>query len=162
MGNHSIREHAIQDLKAYGIRNEELYLIDIIPLIEMIWADGMAQKCEVDILHDYVEKSLKRINAMAGHEIISKKQAAKFIDRFLENRPSPKLLEILRAFVSPIYFSSTDTNFSDTIKNSILQTCLDIAASCTTEYPYDFRDRFNADEKQTFFEILEALESSKP
>jgi len=50
MSTNSIRDHIIEDLEKYGIKNEEIYLIDIIPLIEMIWADGMVQKCEVDIL----------------------------------------------------------------------------------------------------------------
>ena len=61
MSTNSIREHIIEDLEKYDIKNEEIYLIDIIPLIEMIWADGMVQKCEVDILYDYVKNSLKRI-----------------------------------------------------------------------------------------------------
>ena len=125
----------------------------------MIWADGMVQKCEVDILTDYVKTSLKRIGKMAGHEILSKKQAAEFINRFLKTRPDPKLLETLRSFVTPIYFASTDTEFKEKIKNSIRQSCLDIAASCTTEYPYGLRERFDENEKQTFFEILETLQN---
>ena len=159
MGTNSIREHAIQDLKKYGICNEEIYLIDIIPLIEMIWADGMAQKCEVNILYDYVQDSLRRINEVAGHEMITREQAAEFINRFLRSRPDGGLLETLRGFVSPVYFASTDTQLSDDIRNSILQTCIDIAASCTTQYPYGLRDRFDADEKRTFFEILGTLQA---
>jgi len=158
MSTNSLREHAIDDLEKYGIKNEEIYLIDIIPLIEMIWADGMVQKCEVDILLDYVKNSLNRIGKMAGHEFISKKQASDFIKRFLKDRPDPQLLEALRTFVTPIYFASTNTQFKEQIKNSILQSCLDIAASCTTGYPYGLRERFDHDEKQTFFEILETLQ----
>ncbi len=158
MNINSVREHVIEDLAKYNIKDEEIYLVDIIPLIEIIWADGMVQKCEVDILYDYVKNSLKRIGEMAGHEIISKNQAAKFINRFLKDRPDPKLLATLRSFVTPIYFSSTDEEFRKKIKNSILQSCLDIAASCTTEYPYGLRERFDENEKQAFFEILESLQ----
>lgn len=36
------REETIEKLRGYGIEGPLIYLIDIIPLIEMLWADGIA------------------------------------------------------------------------------------------------------------------------
>ena len=44
------REQAIEDLSMFGIKEPYMYLIDIIPLIEMIWADGEAHESELAIL----------------------------------------------------------------------------------------------------------------
>jgi hypothetical protein len=45
-------------LESYGITDAQIYLIDLIPLIEMIWADGKAQEAEVSLLADYLAFSL--------------------------------------------------------------------------------------------------------
>jgi len=154
------REEAIHELEKHGIKGTDIYLIDIIPLIEMIWADEKAQESEIEILFSYMKKHIKRINSVAGFEMLSEKQAKTFIQQFIDKRPDQKLLETIRSFVAPVLLSSTDDKLKEKLKTSILKTCMDIAASSVTEYPYDFRDRFNSEEKRTFFEILEALTSS--
>ena len=36
------REKMIKELAGFGIKQEYVYLIDVIPLIEIMWADGKA------------------------------------------------------------------------------------------------------------------------
>jgi hypothetical protein len=48
-------DDAIEELERFGITGAQIYLIDLIPLIEMIWADGKAQDAEVSILADYLK-----------------------------------------------------------------------------------------------------------
>ena len=61
-------EEAIEELEHFGISGAQIYLIDLIPLIEMIWADGKAQDAEVSILDDYLKKHVKHINSTAGYD----------------------------------------------------------------------------------------------
>ena len=48
------RETALAELRRFGIRGPNVYLIDLIPLIEMVWADGRAQPAELDHLETFV------------------------------------------------------------------------------------------------------------
>ncbi len=50
------REEAIEDLSRFGIKEPYTYLLDIIPLIEMIWADGEAHDSELAVLDEYLHK----------------------------------------------------------------------------------------------------------
>lgn len=149
--------NAIEELRKYGIKGPQVYLIDIIPLIEMIWADGRVQKGEIDVLDDYLEKHVNHINKLAGYDILNLEDAEKFVSLFLKKRPNGDLLKTLRSFIAPVRLSSSDTDLCNIFRESLLAACLDIASSAVTDYPYKLNDRFNPQEKQCFFEILESL-----
>ncbi len=151
------REKALKELKRYGIEGPEVYLIDLIPLIEMIWADGKAQEGEVEILEDYIPKQIDHINKMAGYQIMNQETANSFVHRFMHTRPDPELLKTLREFIAPLRLSTSDHDANEALRSSLLATCIDIAASCVLEYPYGISERFNPDEKLCYFEILESL-----
>jgi hypothetical protein len=123
----------------------------------MIWADGKAQDAEVSILADYLKNHVKHINAMAGYEALSLETAKAFVTKFLEKRPDPQLLATLRSFIAPVRLTTSDPDKREKLKASLLAACLDIASSSVTDYPYGLNDRFNPDEKNCFFEILESF-----
>ena len=150
-------EEAIEELEHFGITGAQVYLIDLIPLIEMIWADGKAQDAEVSILADYLKNHVKHINAMAGYEALSLETAKAFVTKFLEKRPDPELLATLRSFIAPVRLATSDPDKREKLKASLLAACLDIASSSVADYPYGLNDRFNPDEKNCFFEILKSF-----
>lgn len=150
-------EEAIEELGRFGISGAQVYLIDLIPLIEMIWADGKAQDAEVSILADFLKKHVKHINTMAGYEALSLDAAKAFVTKFLEKRPDPQLLATLRSFIAPVRLATSDPDKRERLKASLLAACLDIASSSVSDYPYGLHDRFNPDEKNCFFEILESF-----
>ena len=152
-----IRKEALERLSDYGIEGAKIYLIDLIPLIEMIWADGKAQDSEVVILEDYLNKHVKHINRMAGYEVLTFELAWDFVLQFLRDRPDPELLKILRSMIVPVRLSTSDTDGNRALRESLLSACLDIASSAVLEYPYGLNERFNPAEKRCFFEILESL-----
>ncbi len=152
------REEAVEELKRYGIEGPDIYLIDLIPLIEMIWADGMIQGGEMAILYDYVDRHVARINELAECELLNVGQAHEFINRFLDKRPDAKLLSTLRSFIQPIRLASSDTASTDLVRRSLLAACIDIGSSSVAKYPYGLCDRFNPEEKECFFRILESLQ----
>ncbi len=152
-----LREMAISELRDHGIAGSDVYLIDLIPLVEIIWADGVVQTGELEILNNYIENHVKHVNDMAGYEIISMSQASAFIDRYLEQRPNPALMKSLRALVRSLRLSTSDEKANQELRESLLSACLDIAASSVRKYPYGLGDRFNPAEKRCFFEILESF-----
>ena len=155
-------EEAIEELERFGISGVDVYLIDLIPLIEMIWADGKVQDAEVSILAGYLKKHVKRINSLAGYVALTLDAAKAFVTRFLEKRPDPQLLATLRSFIAPVRLAASDPEKRERLKASLLAVCLDIASSSVTDYPYGLHDRFNPDEKSCFFEILESLSNRAP
>ncbi len=151
------RRETIEKLRGYEIEGPLIYLIDIIPLIEMMWADGIAQDSEITIINDYLNQHVDRINRMAGVNILSIETARDFVSKFLRKRPDPELLRTLRSFISAVRLSTSDNAANKAVKNSLLAACLDIASSDATEYPYDLHERFDPAEKRCFFEIIDSL-----
>ena len=151
------REEAIEELRQYGIEGSDLYLIDVIPLLEILWADGKAQGGEVAVVTNYLKRHVQHINGLAQYEVLTEEQATRFVNRFLKQRPEPGLLRTLRSFIAPLRLSGSEPIGSDVLRESLLAACLDIAAISVARYPYGLQDRFNLAEKRCFFEILESL-----
>ena len=155
------REDAVNELKRFGITGEQVYLIAFIPLIEMIWADGRVQAGEVAVLEDYIERYVEKFNELAGCKVLNFPSARSFVDQFLEQQPSAELIDTLKNLVKYVCFPSENNEEHEQMKNSLVYACIDIAASCVTDYPYKFQERFNAAEKQCLFSIIESLSEPK-
>lgn len=153
------RQEALEQLRCYGIEGPQVYLIDFIPLIEMLWADGKEQIGEIVLLSEYINQHVEHLNEMAGHEVITMERARAFVAKFLEERPDPELLRTLRSFIAPVRLSSSDQAANDALRGSLMAACMDIASSCVVHYPFGGHERFTLDEKRCFFEILESLET---
>ena len=84
------RKEAIEDLSMFGIEEPQAYLVDIIPLVEMFWADGEVQESELAILDEYLHERVRQINEMAG-AAIDFQGAQAFADRFIGMNNFPTL-----------------------------------------------------------------------
>ena len=153
----SNRQEAIEDLSLLGIKDPFTYLIDVIPLVEMIWADGEAHEGELAILDEYLHKRVHQINEMAGYKVMTFEDAQAFAHRFVKQRPRPEFLRMLRSLVGPILLSSSDSRYVDPLLKLMINACIDIAANAVREYPYGLHDRFDSDEKRCFFEIVKTF-----
>ncbi len=154
------RKEAIENLQEFGISGPLVYLVDLIPLIEIMWADGKVQAGELEVLNSYLDTHVERINKTAGCQVLTLEQAHAFIQQFLNARPDPRLLKCLRSLVNPVRLTGSDQESNQALRRSLLSACLDIAASSVCEYPYGLGDRFNAEEKRSFFEIIDSLTAS--
>ena len=148
------REEAIEDLSLFGIKEPYTYLIDIIPLIEMIWADGEAHESELAILDEYLHKRVQQINEMAGYTAIDFQGAQAFAYQFIRQKPLPEFLRTLRSLVGPVILSSSDSRYVEPLTKLMFEACIDIAANAVRKYPYGLHDRFDSDEKRCFYEII--------
>ena len=77
------RKQAIEDLSMFGIKEPQAYLVDIIPLVEVIWAEGEVQESELPILDEYLHERVRQINEMAGYAAIDFQEAQTFEHRFI-------------------------------------------------------------------------------
>lgn len=138
-----------QLMNEFNLRPADFYFLDLIPLIEIIWADGDNQPGELRILYNFLIEHIAFLDRITGIQAISIEDANAFLDRFAHNRPSPRLLTELRSIVAkavPAHRHST-----------IFEHCLDIAAACTTQYPYGLRDRIIDQEKKLLTKIFAEL-----
>ena len=156
-GHWNQRQRAIAQLRELGIQRELIYLIDLVPLIEMIWADGLRQDSELALLEDFAARHVDRVNLQAGWEVLSHEDAKQFIARFVDERPDPNLLAKIRKGIRDIRLSNSDERGNEALRASILASCLDIASCSVVRYPYGPRERFDTAEKRCFFQILEDL-----
>ncbi|MBA3457144.1 MAG: hypothetical protein H0T42_28935 [Deltaproteobacteria bacterium] len=151
------RQDAIRELDRHGIRGAHTYLIDVLPLIEMMWADGIVQTVERDLLEKFLRNHVDNLNALVGYSAIHYDDSASFVERFLSERPSAEMLGVLRKLIPTVGLRSTDVKRNTQQRRAIVRWCLDIGAACVTDYPYGDHDRFSEAEKACFEEIVASL-----
>lgn len=143
-------QHAFDQLMAeFNLRPADFYFLDLIPLIEIIWADGQNQPGELRILYHFLIEHIAFLDRIAGIQAVSIDDANAFLDRFAHNRPPARLLQELRVIAS--------TSLSEPRRSTVFEYCLDIAAACTTQYPYGLRDRIIDEEKKLLTKIFVEL-----
>ena len=142
-------------LQRHNLPANNLYLLELIPLIEMIWVDGKNQHQEILILQEFAVKHLGRLSRDAGGlEVISVEDANRFIDFFLTHRPEQHLLAELKALA----IERLQNRANAAHNQSIIDHCMDIAAACVSEYPYRASDRIRVEEKALLQAIIATLE----
>lgn len=147
----------IQELIArYDLKPQHTYLLELIPLIEVMWADGRNQSKEISIIYEITEKHVTRLNNLVdGITVISQRDTRDFLDRFLHTRPPKSLLSELRALTLDWL---NETGKAPEKGDSILGYCVDIAAACADTDRFD--DRVVQEEKLLLKELSKALNIS--
>jgi len=148
---------AVLQLAAMGIKGSDVYLIDLVLLCEMSWADGMTQKAEREIINEYLCYHVNSINRLAGCIVLKCEEAQQFIGRFLDQEPDNATFEKIRELLPVLRLQNKGKSEAETIRMDILNACLDIAASSVTRYPYGSGERFTEEEKEYYHKLVEAL-----
>ncbi|WLQ14456.1 hypothetical protein O5O45_00710 [Hahella aquimaris] len=147
-------------LQKHGLKESHIYLLELIPLIEMIWADGRCQDAEVKILYRYTIEHLSRVSRESPDiEFISEDDINEFLDRFTQTRPDPEMLRELRELCLDRMESKSKYQDQMESKQAMMNYCLDIAAASVNRYPYKFNERIIAEEKDLLKELFHALSS---
>lgn len=136
----------------FSLKDSDFYLLDLIPLIKIIWADGDNQDPELKILYKFVIEHMAYLDQQAGLHVINTVQANDFLDRFAHQKPSDELLNELQA-LNLIFLEQKNHPRHHTI----LEYCLDIAAACATQYPYQMHERIIQDEKTLLLKLFKEL-----
>lgn len=138
----------------FGLTPETVYLLPLMPLIEVMWADGVTQPSEISIFYECLTRHLADLcNQADGEEVVSIAAAEKFAGDLLNTRPDPERLRRLRELSVQLLNLSPDNNLCC----SVMDSCLDLAAIAVTRYPYERRDRVMSAEKRVLHELFESL-----
>jgi eukaryotic-like serine/threonine-protein kinase len=151
------RGEACEQLAPLGIQGAELYFLDTIPLLEMIWADGQVQPGELRLLETFVEAHVRNLNELAQREVVTVADGRRFTDRFLHERPDPALLALLRKLFVDVRLRGVPDTVRDVRRQAVLDFCLDLGAACVAEYPHGDHQRFCEREKRLFDDIFRSL-----
>jgi hypothetical protein len=151
------REAALARLSRYGIEGKRVYLIDLIPLIEMIWAGGQAQAEKIDFLYNFIKPHISHINRLAGYEALSVADAINFTAPYLASRPNMAHLKKLRECIIPLRFGEVRSDYGDMVERWIVSACRNILSTTLTRYPHELRKKCCSEEGGMFLDILETF-----
>lgn len=147
-------------LERNGLPPSHVYLLNLIPLIDMVWADGKNQRSELFIVDQYLKDHIKRVNASAeGLEVITFTDYQTFKAYFLERRPARVVLDTLHEICEDHVIESGDNAAQEW--EELINSCMDIAAACVTEYPFQLKERVCDEEKKRLKMLIRRLQFSK-
>ncbi|WP_317706536.1 hypothetical protein [Methylomarinovum caldicuralii] len=142
---------------AYGLKDGDLYFLDLIPLVEMVWAEGHNQEAELRILEAFARRHMEELNGLLGYQAVTERDLENFMDRFARRRPPQALLAKLRTIACHRVRRRSSGEMADKA-GRILEYCIDIAAACVTRYPYSLRERIMEGERRLLGELLPLLQ----
>lgn len=140
----------------HGLSPRLVYVLDVIPLVEMLWADGRNQDSEISLIKKFLLEHLAELETAAGNNNpVTIEEINDFLERFVMRRPDPQLLDRLRRLAE-----SNIANAPDPARRArtVLEYCLDIAAAAVPHYPYGKHERFQEAEKQALWQLMNSLQ----
>jgi hypothetical protein len=143
----------------YNLKPIDIYLLDLVPLIELIWADGERQESEIQILMSFVDEMLALFKMQELDDCISRDDIIEFIDRYIHVRPAPGLLAELRTMAIELANKRSDSS-----RNlDIISYCMDVAAASinSTALSDEKVSRIAKEEKTLLINIISALNISE-
>lgn len=151
------REGALERLSLYGIEGKRVYLMDLIPLIEMIWAGGQLQPEKIDFLDHCIKQHLRHINQMAGYLVLSMADATRFTAPYLASHPNMANLKKIRECIMPVRLGEIRNEYGDTIMRRIMSACLNLLSISLEQFPHDLQNKYCAEERGMYLDILDSF-----
>ncbi|HSC81942.1 MAG TPA: hypothetical protein VLC08_16425 [Chitinolyticbacter sp.] len=154
----SLQHIADELVHSHQLAEHDLYLLNLVPIIELMWADGKVQPAETSLLYEYAISWVAHLSSEAGGEVIvSAEDVNRFILRFLEQRPDPALLARLSELALEWLNASPGLIRNNGRDRELIDYCLDITAAAVANYPYEKRERIVAAEKTLLLKLIQEL-----
>ena len=153
------REDACAILESeFGVAGTDIYLLPLVPLIEMAWADGEPRTAELRLLYEFALHHVAELDREAeGLDVLTVDQVNAFLGRFVDKAPRTGQLRRLRMFSIPLIFDHSDPDVNERRRTTLLSYCLDIGAAAVRQYPYGLHERFSSPEKALMLDLVEAF-----
>ena len=150
------RAEIVQELsELHGFDELDVLLLPLVPLVEMVVADGRVQQAEIDILKDYTLRLLVALKEQSdGMAVVPKARAADFINRMLCLPPNSERIKRLRHPCLRLIQLDSNARSVAEQERTLLEYCLDIAAASVVGYPYSIRGRVVQPEKRLLAELI--------
>lgn len=142
----------------HGFAAHDVFLLPLVPLVEMVLVDGAAQQAEMEILTDYAAQLLDCLKEQAqGVEVVHPEQATRFLNRLFAIGSDHARLKRLRKLCLRLIQLNSDRQWVMGQEQTLLEYCLDIAAASVLEYPYAARGRIVEQEKLLLADLVRSL-----
>lgn len=155
--NKLCREGALERLSRHGIEGKRVYLIDLIPLIEMIWAGGQVKAEKIDFLYNFIKRHINHINRLAGYVVLSMADAINFTGPYLNSRPNMALLKKLRECIIPVRIGVVRNDYGDIMARRIVAACLNILSITLAQYPHELQNTCCLEEREMYLDIMQTF-----
>jgi tellurite resistance protein len=80
------KTRALEELAALGFKGQDVYFAELIPAVEMAWADGVVQPDERAMLESYCFELTRILNTHARAQAFSPRRALALLQRLLTRR----------------------------------------------------------------------------
>lgn len=138
----------------FGLTSETIYLLPLVPLVEVMWADGLLQRSEIDVFHECLTHHVDNLSRLADNQtVVSVAEAQKFARDLFKAPHDPLKLSRLRELAVQVLNLDPDVEQ----RRTVMDNCLDLAAIAVLRYPYGRRERVMTAEKQLLRDLFETL-----
>lgn len=151
------REGALARLSRYGIEGKRVYLIDLIPLIEMIWAGGQMQAEQIGFLYNFIKRQIDHVNCLAGYVVLSMADGINFVAPYLSSKPNLAHLKKLRDCIVPVRLGWMRNDYGDIIARRIVVACLNMLSMTLAKYPHELQNKCCSEERKMYLDIMETF-----
>lgn len=145
--------------REHAVTGAEIYLLPLIPLMEMAWAAGPPAAAERRLVYEFALRLLADVDREAqGMAGLSAERVNRFLGRFLDRPTRDDGLRRLRTLATPLILDAgADGTPPEGRRRAILGYCLDIGAAAVGHYPYGAHERFGPRKKAVFLDIADNL-----
>jgi hypothetical protein len=147
------RETALERLRRYGIEEQKIYFIDLVPLIEMVWAEGRIGYDQLTFLYDFTKRHVKHINDVTGYAVLNKDDAIAFAKPLLAVHPDMTILKKIRECIVPVRLGEARNDYGDMIMSRIMSACRELLSRAMAEHPAGLHDLYCRNEIEMYLDI---------
>lgn len=145
----------------HNLSTQDFYLLDLVPLVETMWANGSNPYEQLRLLYDFAVKHAANLARVTdGVVVLSESDINGFLDRFAHERPPRALVKELRQIALCRAVNRTDPDSVRKQSDTLIQYCLEIAAASVSEDVDGVSRRFVEAERKILLELLDALKLS--
>ncbi|MBW0148507.1 hypothetical protein [Marinobacter arenosus] len=146
-----------------------LYLAPVLPIVQVMWADGRNQIPERAKLHLIIQNHCQALSELAGGmQVVSPDDIERFDQAFIARKPDLGVLQAFIGIATELLQDQTYTESacSDSLyrRERLFHACLEIAATCPVEMDNSLGEMFAQrilDEERRFIEqVFELLPRS--
>lgn len=152
-------------LTQHGLPPSFIYLAPVLPIVQVMWADGRNQIPERAKLHLIMQAHSQALSDLAeGVEVVSTENLERFHEMFISNQPDMDMLTTLTGVATDLLRQHPDNADGQAgllyDRAQLLHACIEIAATCESEMRHSAGHLFSqriVEEERRFIEKVFAL-----
>ncbi|MGC8119326.1 hypothetical protein [Marinobacter sp. VGCF2001] len=155
-------------LSQHDLPSSFIYLAPVLPIVQVMWADGKNQIPERAKLHVIIENHCRALSELAGGmQVVPREDIELFDSLFIAQKPEPATLSPFFDVAAELVKEKASVRMAENdslyLKDQLFQACLEIAAACPASVgdrvDDAFADRIVAAERRYIEQMFSLLAS---